>query len=165
MNNRVKQLVMTGLFAAIICVTTLFLHIVIPFSQQGGYIHIGDTFIYIAASVLPLPFAMLAGAIGAGLADLISAPLYLIPTIIIKSLMAACFTNCGQKMLCKRNVIATILAGLICIVGYYIAEVIMSGNWVAPLAAVPLGLIQPVASGILYVLAAKMIGSKRILGV
>lgn len=165
MNNQVKQLVMTGLFAAIICVATLLLHIVIPFSQQGGYIHIGDTFIYIAASVLPLPFAMLAGAIGAGLADLISAPVYVIPTLIIKALMAACFTNQGQKMLCKRNVIATVLAGLICIIGYYIAEAIMSGNLIAPLAAVPMGLIQPMASGILYVFAAKMIGSKRLLRV
>ncbi|CDG01693.1 ECF transporter S component [Clostridium chauvoei] len=59
MNNmdKTKRIVLTALFAAIICITTAFIfHI--PTGMNGGYIHIGDAFIYIAASLLPTPYAI-----------------------------------------------------------------------------------------------------------
>jgi len=154
-------MVLTALFGALVCVATLIPHI--PVGMQGGYIHVGDTFIYLAASVLPLPYAMIASAIGAGLADFFSgAAIYVIPTLIIKPLMAACFTNKSSKLLNKRNIIAVFAAGIICIAGYYLAESIIFGSFITPLLAIPLGVLQPISSGILYLLIAKLIGEKRI---
>ncbi len=155
---KIKKLVLSGLFAAIICVTTMFPHL--PVGVNGGYVHIGDTFIYLAASFLSPAYAVLAGAIGAGLADLMVAPIYIIPTIIIKSLMALTFTAKGNKILCRQNVLATIFAGIICTVGYYIAEVILAGNFISPLISTIQGAIQPLASGIIYVVIASVIDKK-----
>jgi len=155
---KIKKLVLSGLFAAIICVTTLFPHL--PVGVNGGYVHIGDTFIYLAASFLSPAYAALAGAIGAGLADLMVAPIYIIPTIIIKSLMALTFTSKGNRILCKHNVLATIFAGIICTAGYYIAEVILAGNFISPLISTIQGLVQPVISGIIYVVIASVIDKK-----
>ena len=74
MNNmKIKKLVLSGLFAAIICVTTMFPHL--PVGVNGGYVHIGDTFIYLAASLLSPAYAVAASAIGSGLADLFVAPI------------------------------------------------------------------------------------------
>lgn len=51
---KVKRLVMTAVFTALVFVTTAYiLHIPIP--ATGGYVHIGDAVIYLAAACLPLP--------------------------------------------------------------------------------------------------------------
>jgi len=67
--ERLRLLVLTGLFAGLICLFTAYIcHI--PMGANGGYLHFGDTLIYVAASLLPQPYALLAAAIGGGLADL-----------------------------------------------------------------------------------------------
>ena len=131
----ILRLVVTALFAAIICVTTAFLfHI--PVGTAGGYVHLGDAFIYLAGAFLPTPYAMAAAGIGSGLADLLTgAPHWAIFTVIIKAAMAACFTSKKDTVLGTRNAIASVGAGLICIVGYYFAEVILFGNWLTPFAS------------------------------
>lgn len=156
---KIKKLVLSGVFAAIICVTTMFPHL--PVGVNGGYVHIGDTFIYLAASFLPASYAAIASAIGAGLADLMVAPVYVLPTIIIKPLMALMFTSKGSRLLCRRNVLGTFFAGIICTLGYYIAEVVLAGNFISPLVSTLQGLVQPVASGIIYAVIASVIDKKR----
>ena len=66
--TRLRLLTLTGIFAALICLFTAYIcHI--PVGPNGGYLHFGDTFIYVAASLLPQPYALLAGAIGGGPID------------------------------------------------------------------------------------------------
>ena len=61
--ENLHQLVTTALFAAAITVMTAYmLHIPIP---TGGYIHLGDTLIYLAACLLPFPYAAAAATIRA----------------------------------------------------------------------------------------------------
>lgn len=156
---KIKKLVFSGLFAAIICVTTIFPHF--PTGINGGYVHIGDAFIYLAAALLPPAYAVAAGAIGAGLADLFVSPVYILPTVIIKSLMALMFTAKGNRMLCHRNVLATVFAGIICIAGYYIAEAVIAGNFVSPLVSALQGAVQPVLSGIIFIIIASVTDKKR----
>ena len=156
---KIKKLVLSGLFAAIICVTTMFPHL--PVGVNGGYVHIGDTFIYLAASFLSPAYAAAASAIGSGLADLFVAPVYILPTVIIKALMALMFSAKENKMLCRRNVLATVFAGIICTVGYYIAEVVLASNFISPLISTLQGLVQPLASGIIYAVIASVIDKKR----
>ena len=64
--RKLHLLVISALFAAAIAVMTAYLlHIPIP---TGGYIHVGDALIYLAACLLPAPYAVGAAMVGAGLA-------------------------------------------------------------------------------------------------
>lgn len=153
-NNKTRIVVLTGLFAALICISiALIFHI--PTGINGGYIHIGDTFIYLAACFLPIPYAMIAAAIGGGLADgLTGAMIWVIPTIIIKPLLVPFFSYKSNEILCKKNIIAVVVSGIIGVVGYFLAEGIIYGNFIAALAAVPIQLIQPIGSAIIFILVA-----------
>lgn len=94
----VTLLTVTGLFAAIITLMTAYIcHI--PYGANGGYIHFGDALIYVAAVILPRPYAMAAAAIGGGLADLLTAPMWAPATIIIKMLITLPFTSKNGRML------------------------------------------------------------------
>ena len=148
-----RLLTSAAMFAAMITLTTAYLfHI--PIGANGGYIHFGDAFIYLAASLLPMPYACAAAAIGGGLADFLSGvPIWVIPTMIIKPLTAVWFTSHSERLLCRRNVCALILAGLVSNAGYYIEEALFSGNWLAPLA-LQWGVVQSAGSAVLFLLAA-----------
>ena len=84
----VKLIAITAMCAALITVTTAFIKIPSPL----GYSHAGDSRIYLAASILPGPFGIIASSIGGALADLISGyPHWAIPTAIIKAINAVPF--------------------------------------------------------------------------
>ncbi len=51
--EKLRLLVTTGLFAALIYVFTAYLHI----PSGAGYTHAGDGLIYLAACILPTPYA------------------------------------------------------------------------------------------------------------
>ena len=147
----VQRAVMTAVFAALICLTTAFL-LHIPVGTAGGYIHLGDAFIYLAAAFLPTPFAMAAASIGAGLADILTgAPHWALFTVVIKAAMAACFTSKSTKILCVRNTVAAAAAGVVGMVGYYFAEVLLFGNWITPLwSTLTGGTVQAVGGAVLF---------------
>lgn len=146
------HLVFAAIFAAAIAVTTAYvLHIPLP---TGGYVHVGDSLIYLAACLLPTPWAVAAGAIGAGLADLLTAPMWVLPTVIVKALICLPFTARRSKLLCTRNVAAVFIAGILSPALYGIASIVMAGT---PTAFIPqfLGtLVQSVASGVIFVVLA-----------
>ena len=54
--------------------------------------------------------AILAAAIGGGMADLLTAPMWVLPTIVIKALITLSFTSKGMKIVSVRNIIATLIA-------------------------------------------------------
>lgn len=154
-----KNIVLAGLLAAMVCVATTFLHIPIV---GGGYVHLGDTVIYLAAALLPTPYAMAAAAVGAGLADLLVAPMWAPFTVVIKALMVLAFTAKKETLFCRRNALAPVLAGVIGIAGYYVAEAIilwLSGSALATagvtaVAAIPFNAMQEVVGGVAFVLLA-----------
>ncbi|MCF0230065.1 MAG: TIGR04002 family protein [Parasporobacterium sp.] len=148
-----EKLVFSALFAAIITVMTAYIcHI--PVGVNGGYIHLGDVFIYLAASILPLPWACGAAAVGAGLADLLTAPLWTPATIIIKVLVCLCFTSRKPAILNKRNIAANGASVLITCLGYYLAEGIILGWGAAFFASVIPNLIQTAGNTAAYILIA-----------
>ena len=102
-NEAVKKMVLTAFMAALITLLTAYIcHV--PIGINEGYIHFGDAFIYIAAAILPTPYAMAAGAIGAGLADLLTAPVWAPATIIIKLLLVLPFTSKENKEIGRAHV-------------------------------------------------------------
>lgn len=65
----------------------------IPYGANGGYIHFGDALIYLAAVFLPRPYALAAAAIGGGVADLLTAPMWIPATVIIKMMIVLPFSG------------------------------------------------------------------------
>ncbi len=152
---KLRYITLAGLFAALIALFTAYiLHI--P-AGPNGYIHLGDALIYLAAALLPAPYAMAAGAIGGGLADLLTAPMWAPATVIIKILIVIPFTSKHNKLLAKRNLIAPVIAMLITITGYYFAELILYGKETAFLVSVTSNSIQGLGSAaVFYILGAAL---------
>lgn len=158
-HRKLHQLVLTALFAAAITVMTAYLlHIPIP---TGGYVHVGDALIYLAACLLPAPYAVAAAAVGAGLADLLTAPMWVVPTLLIKALVALLFTSRGERLLCRRNCAAVFLACVLSPTAYALAGCILTGTSAAFVPQFLGTLVQGVGSGILFfVLAPALDGVK-----
>lgn len=149
--NKMKYRTLTGLMAAMITLMTAYIcHI--PTGLNGGYIHFGDSLIYLAAALLPTPYALAAAAIGGGLADLLTAPLWLPATIVIKLLIALPFTCKSAKIITPRNVAASVIACIISAVGYYVAEYLIFGTWAALIASLSGSLIQSGGSAVFFVI-------------
>lgn len=149
----VTLLTVTGLFAAIITLMTAYIcHI--PYGANGGYIHFGDALIYVAAVILPRPYAMAAAAIGGGLADLLTAPMWAPATIIIKMLITLPFTSKNGRMLNGRNIIAPFLAALISATGYYLAQGILFGSWISVIASFAGSAVQSGGSAVIFLVLA-----------
>lgn len=158
--ERLRLLVITALFAAAITVMTAYmLHIPIP---TGGYIHLGDALIYLAACLLPLPYAAAAAAIGAGLADLLTAPMWVLPTLIIKAALVLFFTSRGEHILCRRNIAAVVLAGLFSPAAYALAGCIMAGTMAAFVPQFLGTLVQGIGSGALFLVIAPALDGVRL---
>lgn len=149
---KTKYLTLTGLMTAMITIMTAYIcHI--PVGINGGYIHFGDSIIYLAAALLPTPYALAAAAIGGGLADLMTAPIWALATVIIKMLITIPFTYKATKIITTRNIIATIIAYFISGICYFIAEYILFDNVsTAFIASMSGSLIQSGGSAIFFVI-------------
>lgn len=157
--QKLHLLVITALFAASITVMTAYmLHIPIP---TGGYIHLGDALIYLAACLLPTPCAAAAAAIGAGLADLLTAPVWVLPTLAIKAVVALFFTS-GGRLLCRRNLAAVVVAGLFSPSAYALAGCAMAGTMAAFVPQFLGTLVQGIGSGALFLMIAPALDRVRL---
>ncbi len=157
-----QDMVLAAVFAAAIAATTAYiLHIPLP---TGGYVHVGDALIYLAACLLPLPWAMAAGAVGGMAADLLTAPMWAPATFVIKAVICLPFTRRGEKLACRRNAAAACAAGLISPTLYGFVNVFLAQSWAAYWPQFLGTLIQGVGSGIVFAvlaLACDKAGLKR----
>lgn len=147
--DKTAKLAAAGLFAAMIAVMTAYIcHI--PYGANGGYIHFGDALIYVAAVFLPKPYALAAAAIGGGVADLLTSPMWAPATVIIKMLIVLPFSGNGEKILTARNWAAPFVAGVLSAAGYYVAEGVLFGTFIAPAASLPGSFIQSGGSAVFF---------------
>lgn len=156
-----KYLTATGVFATLIIIMTAYIcHI--PIGVNGGYIHLGDALIYLAAVLLPKPYALVAAAIGGGMADLLTAPMWAPATIIIKMLITLGFTSKKSKLLNVHNYVAQVIACVITVVGYFLAETVMFGQWEVALASIPQNLIQSIGSAVFFIILSFALDKARV---
>ena len=147
--NNVRLMCVSGALAAIVFLFTAYFHI----PSHTGYTHIGDGFIYIAACLLPFPYAAAVGAIGALLADCLTGFAVWAPgSVIIKTVAVLCFSRRGNKLICVRNILGLIPAWAICIGGYYLYEALITGSFIAPLSGIPGYITQSALSSVVFVL-------------
>lgn len=137
-----------GIFTAVVFVFTAYLHI----PSHTGYTHVGDGFIYLAACLLPLPYAIFTGVGGALLSDCLTGYAIWAPgSVIIKAATVIFFSSRQKKIISTRNLLALIPAWIICIGGYYLYEALITGNFTVPVTGIPGYITQSVLSGILFV--------------
>ena len=156
-NKSLLNITYTAIFTAIIILATS----IIKFSTGlgEGYIHLGDSMIYLTACLLPFPYCIIAGALGGGLADILSGfAIWSIPTMLIKMLNVLPFAIVCKKLktnkiLCKQTVLMTFVSGVITILGYFVAECILYSVASATLSITG-NTIQAVASGIIFMIIA-----------
>ena len=158
-SNQMKFMCLAGVLTALVFVFTAYLHI----PSVNGYVHIGDGFIYFAACLLPLPYALFVGAGGAVLADCLTGYAVWAPgSAIIKGLLVLCFCRKGKKILSGRNLLALPLAAVVCVGGYYLYGSIIAGSFAAALADVPGNIMQSVSSSVLFAVLAAAADKLRI---
>jgi uncharacterized membrane protein len=144
-SSKVREMAINAIFIALTYVFTAFVNIKLPISANGGLIHLGNIPLFVAAIVFGWKTGMIAGGIGMALFDILSgfwatwAPF----TLIIVGLMGFAVGKITEKKQSYvRNIIGMVVALIIKIVGYYIAEGIIYGNFVAPLKSIPGNILQ-----------------------
>ncbi len=156
---KTSRMIKISILAALTFVLTRFTAIPIPGTQ--GYIHLGDTVIYITAVIFGSIPAALVGAIGGALSDATYSAIWIIPTLIIKGIMGFV---CGklsnhQKWTCIRNIVSMIIAGVIMSILYSVANGFLYKNWITAFASTPFDIIQfvsgTIVSNILLALLSK----------
>ena len=84
-NETIRMLVLSAMFAALCCVTTM----LVQFPTVAGYTNIGEGMCLLAGLVLGPWYGFFAAGIGSGLADLLAGYAHYVPgTFIIKGLVA-----------------------------------------------------------------------------
>ena len=147
--SNLKNLCLAGIFTALIYVVTAYLHI----PSHVGYTHVGDGLIYLAASLLPMPYAICAASIGALLADCLTGFAIWAPaSVIIKAVTVLFFSSKKEKIITKRNLTALLPSALLCFLGYYVYESLLISNFTAALSGLMGYIMQSLLSSVLYVL-------------
>ena len=132
--NKVQFIAITAMAVALTYVFTAFVNVRLPIAANGGLIHLGN---------VPL-FIMAIGGVGMGLFDLLSGWTAWAPfTFIIVGIMGYVVGVMTEKHDQYGWKVAAIFAAFVIkIVGYYIAEIILYGNFIAPISSVPGNVVQ-----------------------
>ncbi|MCH1983566.1 ECF transporter S component [Ruminococcus sp. OA3] len=142
--NHIKSLTLTAVFIALTYVFTAFVNIRLPIAANGGLIHLGNVPLFIGAMIFGKRTGAIAGGVGMAMFDLLSGWTAWAPfTLVIVGLMGFTVGLIAEK---HRGLgwyaLAVIVACVIKVAGYYLAEVILYGNWLTPAGSIPGNLVQ-----------------------
>ena len=133
-----NKLVMASLMTCLIIVATMFFKIPVPFGH--GYIHAGDSMIFMAVLLLGIRYGAAAAAVGSAMGDVLGGFAIWAPwTFGIKGLMAVLmglFILIAAKN-ARNRMIGMTIAGVWMTAGYYAAEGVIYGNWFVALIGIP----------------------------
>jgi uncharacterized membrane protein len=135
-----KDIVIIGLLSAITFLFTAVLPIPVG-PTAGGLSHLGNVPVFVAAFVFGSRHAAFSGAIGMALFDLSSGAyaIWAPYTFIIRLVMGYIVGGISQKKNGTHlayNLAGFLLSSIWMMVGYYFAEVILYGNWIAPFTSI-----------------------------
>ena len=146
--TRVRELVETSLLIALVFIATKFINVRLPISVNGGLIHLGNTMLFTAAIVFGARKGATAGAVGMGLFDIVSGWAAWAPfTFVIRGFMGliigkVAYMNGKNGTSIVYNAAGILLSSVWMIVGYYITEGLLYGNWLAPMTSIPGNITQ-----------------------
>ena len=158
-NNKVKQVCLAGLMAAMVFVFTFTFKIPIG---PLGYAHLGDAFIIIAVWILGGKQAWFPSALGAALADFAAGyVMWIVPTAIVKTLMAVTIFLVAEKLFGSKTtgyIIGITAGAIVHIAGYSVSWLIIGGKAGLAGAIVPL-VLQTVIGAVLGIVLISVLNS------
>ena len=171
-SSSVQFLTVTAIFVALTYIFTAFINVRLPIAANGGLIHLGNVPLFIGAFLFGKKTGAIAGGVGMGLFDLLSGWTLWAPfTFVIVGIMGFVvgkLTEDEKHQNFKWYVIAIASACVIKVVGYYIAEIVIYGNFFSPAASIPGNLVQIGVAAVIVLIviaplniAAKKTGLKR----
>lgn len=142
--SQTKLLAYAALGIALVFICTVFVNVRLPIAANGGLIHLGNVPLFIIAILYGRRLGALAGGIGMALFDVVGGWFLWAPfTLIVVGLMGYTVgAICEKNQTVKAYVLALLAACIIKVVGYYCAEGLIYGNWVAPMTSIPGNLVQ-----------------------
>lgn len=166
-NENVKDLVLKGLLIALVTVSTMLIQIPVP--MTSGYIHFGDSMIFLVAIFFGKKNGALAGGIGSMLADIFLSYTHWAPfTLIIKGLMGyaigsfSTYENNRDNFLSFNTLISVIIGSVIMVGGYFVGGAILKGSFLISLESVPSNCTQVFMGGILFFVVGKALDKVKI---
>ncbi|WP_432664566.1 ECF transporter S component [Wukongibacter baidiensis] len=140
-NFKTRDLTIMGLLVALVAMSTMSFRVPIP--ATSGYIHLGDSMIFLAAVLFGRKHGAIAGGLGSALADILSGYAHwALPTLIIKGLMGYIVGRIAEGENSNRKIMSIVVGALWMVTGYYFAASLMQGSFIVPLQSIPGNLIQ-----------------------
>ena len=149
----VSEIAITGVCIALTFIATGFINIRLPIAANGGLVHLGNVPLFFAAAFFGRRVGAICGGLGMALSDLLSGWTMWAPgTLIIVGLMGFVFGSIvNKKPTLPRLLAATGAVLAIKLVGYYVFEAIVTGNWAAPWLSVPGNIMQIITGAIIAI--------------
>ena len=130
--NKVQFIAITAMAVALTYVFTAFVNVRLPIAANGGLIHLGNVPLFIMAILFGKKTGAIAGGVGMGLFDLLSGWTAWAPfTFIIVGIMGYVVGAMTEKHDQYGWKVAAIFA-----------EIILYGNFIAPISSVPGNVVQ-----------------------
>jgi len=153
-DNKIQNLTILGLLIALVAVSTMMIKV--PVVSTEGYVHLGDSMIFLSAIIFGKKKGAIAGGIGSAMADLLLGYTHwIIPTLIIKGLMGyfvGLISNGESDNLINiRNSISLIFGSLWMVFGYFVAGGIMKGSFLVAATSIPANSIQAFAGALIFI--------------
>ncbi len=148
---KLRDMVTCGLLIAMVFIATAFINIRLPFSINGGLIHLGNVALFLSAIIFGKKKGAIAGAFGMALFDVLSPYAIWAPfTFVIRGVMGyiiGSVSHAGQRkgQNALWNWLAILLGGVWMVAGYYGAEGLIYGNWISPVTSIPGNIVQIMA--------------------
>ncbi len=148
---QIKSMTIAAMCIALTYIATAFINVRLPIQANGGLIHLGNTALFIAAVLFGKKTGAIAGGVGMALFDLTSGWTAWAPfTFVIVGLMGFVVGLITEKHKKVGWIVLAMAAALVIkVAGYYVAEVILYGNWLAPVTSIPGNIIQVVVGGVI----------------
>ena len=164
-SEKTNKLVLTALMMCLVMVATLSIRIPSPFTQ--GYVHLGDTMIFLSVLLLGKKGGAFASGVGSGLADVLGGYAMYAPwTLIVKGIMGfimGAFIEAAAKKgknhaklgnMPLIEIAGMVLAGLEMVLGYAIVDGVMAGNLLSGFLGAPFNVSQFVGGLVLATILA-----------
>ncbi len=159
-DKKINRLAMTALMTCLVLLGTMVIRIPSPFTQ--GYVHLGDSMIFLSVLLLGGPYGALASGLGSGLADLLGGyGMYAPWTFLIKGLMGLIMgffidrMSKGEKAhrrilgMPVVELVGMVLAGLEMVLGYALVDGVLAGNLLTGFLGAPMNILQFVVGMVL----------------
>lgn len=160
-HDKTKELTMTAIMIALIFTATYMVKI--PNPATGGYTHLGDCMVFLGVLLLGKSKGALAAGLGGALSDLLSgAPIWVLPTFVIKYLMGWIMGSFCDRSSTSNGWLGAMIGGIFQIVAYTLVKIPLVG--IAPaLASLPRICLQTGIGLCIFVVLEMMISHTELL--